>query len=63
MTSAVFDFKDIRARMFGDLKAELVPALTEPCRFCRDTGWLLAPYSGQHVVCSICFNPKGLPSP
>ena len=63
MSSAIFDFKDIRARMFGDLKAELAPTPTAPCRFCQGTGWLIAPYNGQYVVCSICLNPKGLPSP
>ncbi len=61
----VDNFKEIRRRMLGDQKAKQVVDLepVQPCSFCHGSGWLIAPYNGQNVVCPVCFNPKGLPCP
>jgi hypothetical protein len=65
MPSAVFDFKDIRARMFGDLKPapKPVPVPILSCRFCQDIGWVIPPFRLQHIICPACHNPEGHPSP
>jgi hypothetical protein len=60
MTSAVFDFKDIRARMLGNEKKQ------PECIRCDGSGWIedyVVTRPPAFETCPLCFNPKGQPSP
>jgi len=67
MTSAVFDFSDIRSRMLGDLKPqpnrEEPPAV--PCSLCEGCGWVecYSPRPPAFTLCTRCFNPESRPCP
>jgi hypothetical protein len=66
MSSLIYDYRDIRSRMLGDLKPKPEPKPKPLCPKCHDSGWVISVVPRAPVgfiTCNACFNPKGLPSP
>lgn len=61
MTSAIFDFTDIRKRMLGGNKAKPECPKCEGC----GGGWVqvYSPRPPAFEICPHCFNEDNLPSP
>ena len=66
MSSAIFDFADIRSRMLGGDKPK-PQALAEPvCEVCEGGGWEMygIGIGDPHFrTCPKCHNPEDHPSP
>jgi len=70
MSSAIFDFADIRSRMLGDDKP--MPALAPlkdvsklVCLECDGSGWMqvYSPSPPAFDICEGCGNPEAKPCP